>query len=57
METEPEGSGRDMMQNILEYGEKLKKAKGIHEQKDAFSATNLEFLRYPLFLLFLFCLS
>lgn len=46
METEPEGSGRDMMQNILEGGEKLKKAKGIHEQRDAFSAISDTFISY-----------
>lgn len=46
METEPEGSGKDLMQNILEGGEKLKKAKGIREQRDAFSAVSDTFISY-----------
>lgn len=46
METEPEGPGRGMMQNILEGGEKLKKAKGIREQRDAFSAISDTFISY-----------
>lgn len=46
METEPKGSGKDMMQNILEGGEKLKKANNIREQRDAFSAISDTFISY-----------
>lgn len=46
IETESEGYGKDIMQNILEGGEKLKKAKGIYEQRDAFSVISETFISY-----------
>jgi hypothetical protein len=44
--TEPEGSGKDMLQNILEGGEKLKTAKGKNAQQEAFAAISNTFISY-----------
>lgn len=46
LETEPEGAGRDMMQNILEGGERLKTAKNKNAQQEAFAAISNTFISY-----------
>lgn len=46
IETESEGTGEDMMQNILEVGEKLKNAKGRNAQHEAFFAISDAFISY-----------